>query len=226
MELSTMCKDAIETCTGCLMKFPDEKTLLKHLSLKKKCQDIYNLGLLDPSIASDVTLSEPNRDVASTVAYYYSAGQKRKKINNNEIWGDDSNIPDTNSFATYAFPQVSDKLGNSQPYSSTHYAHSPKSKYSMYGGNAKEVDLDYCHPCKNIEKHQDNFSFPQEFESQSTDEGSQSSTGVYNESSFVLDDPSSDDNEEQEEGNIAASRDSLKVLANMMRRRHVQWKAT
>ena len=41
MESSTMCKDAIETCTGCLMKFPDEKTLLKHLSLKKKCQEIY-----------------------------------------------------------------------------------------------------------------------------------------------------------------------------------------
>lgn len=48
MELSPMCKEAIETCTGCLMKFPDEQTLLKHLSLKKKCQEIYNLGLLDP----------------------------------------------------------------------------------------------------------------------------------------------------------------------------------
>lgn len=48
MELSPMYKEAIETCTGCLMKFPDEQTLLKHLSLKKKCQEIYNLGLLDP----------------------------------------------------------------------------------------------------------------------------------------------------------------------------------
>jgi hypothetical protein len=91
----------------------------------------------------------------------------------------------------------------------------------MYEVNAKEVDLDYCHPCNHMEKHHGSFSFPQEFESQSTDEGSQSSTEVYDKSSFVLDDPSSDDNEEQEEGNIAASRDSLKVLANMMRRRHI-----
>jgi hypothetical protein len=113
MESSTMCKDAIETCTGCLMKFPDEKTLLKHLSLKKTCQEIYNMGLLDPSIASDFTSSEANRDAASSVAYYHSSGQKRKKINKKEMWGDDSQAPVTNSFATYAFPHVTKKFGTS-----------------------------------------------------------------------------------------------------------------
>jgi hypothetical protein len=105
MESSTMCKVAIETCTGCLMKFPDEKTLLKHLSLKKKCQEIYNMGLLDPSIASDFPSSGANRDAASTVAYYHSSGQKQKKINKKEA-------PDTNSFATYAFPHVTNKFGS------------------------------------------------------------------------------------------------------------------
>jgi hypothetical protein len=106
MESSPMCKEAIETCSGCLMKFPDETSLSKHLSLKKKCQEIYNMGLMDPSITSYMTSSEPGRDVASSVSYFFSTGQKCKKINQNDMSKDDDNNPNTNSFATYhAYPR-------------------------------------------------------------------------------------------------------------------------
>jgi hypothetical protein len=86
--------------------------------------------------------------------------------------GDDSHVPDTNNFATYAFPHVTDKLGNSGGKSLKQCAHFPTIKYSDYKGTTKELDIDYCHPCNAREKHHDSFSLPQELQSQSTDEDS------------------------------------------------------
>ncbi len=50
MQSSSMCKDAIMTCESCLMSFPDETSLLKHMSAKKQCLDRHNMGSMDPSI--------------------------------------------------------------------------------------------------------------------------------------------------------------------------------
>jgi hypothetical protein len=97
MESSAICKEAIKACESCLMKFPDESSLVKHMSLKKQCLDTYNMGLMDPSIALDQPITGDKNDVLSTVSYYTSSGQKRKKLT-------DSDHAEGNIYATYAFP--------------------------------------------------------------------------------------------------------------------------
>jgi hypothetical protein len=153
----------------CLMKFPDETSLSKHLSLKKKCQEIYNMGLMDPSIASDMMSSEPDRDVASSVSYYYSRGQKRKKINQNDMSTGDDNDPKTNSFATYhAYPhRPADNVGNIRLGDTLKHnkSHSPKSKFSTSSVKTKQVELDVCHFLDSNEYNQGDVIFPQELQS-------------------------------------------------------------
>lgn len=130
------------------------------------------MGLLVPSIASpDLTLSEANRDVATTVAYYYSAGQKCKKINQQDMSTDDNNNnPDLNSFATSAFPHCSDKLSNIQSGESLkNNTHSPKSKFSLCQAKMKQVDIHCCNSCHDDDYSHENALFPQDFQSQSTE---------------------------------------------------------
>jgi hypothetical protein len=209
MESSPMCKDAIETCSGCLMHFPDETSLSKHLSLKKKCQEIYNMGIIDPSIASDPTSSGPNRDVASSVAYYYSSGQKRKKINPNDISRGDNNNHLTNSFTTYAYQHGSDYFG--------------KSKTLLCSATTTQVDFEYYSPpVNNNEYDHSSAPFPQEFHSHSTEEQySDSSSDDSDDSSSVLDETPSSDKDDAVEADITTARDNPKVLAGMIRRKNV-----
>jgi hypothetical protein len=54
MESSDLCKDAIRTCESCLMKFPDDTSLLKHIRLKKKCLERHNMGLVDPTLVQQL----------------------------------------------------------------------------------------------------------------------------------------------------------------------------
>lgn len=115
MESSAMCKESIKICDGCLLKFPDETSLLKHLSLKKKCQEVYDSGLMDPSIVSYQLSSGGDKDVASKVSYYYSVGKKRKQLKHLETSTEANEIPTTNSYAAYVFPRHPDNIS---PYTS------------------------------------------------------------------------------------------------------------
>jgi hypothetical protein len=112
MESSAICKDAIRTCESCLMKFPDDSSLLKHMSLKKGCQDTYNMGVIDPSIALEdqPVIGEKKDGILCNVAYYSSGSNKRKKLH----ISDDVDHPVkagtvTNSHATYVFPHYHSK---------------------------------------------------------------------------------------------------------------------
>ncbi len=57
MESSDLCKGAIRTCESCLMKFPDDTSLLKHIGLKKQCLERHNMGLVDPTIVQQLPSS-------------------------------------------------------------------------------------------------------------------------------------------------------------------------
>lgn len=104
MESSDLCKDAIRTCESCLMKFPDDTSLLKHIGLKKKCLERHNMGLVDPTIVQQLpSLGGPKAGGCEKV------GTGGHSITFHS-WQDNIIHPcseDTgfvNSYATYAFP--------------------------------------------------------------------------------------------------------------------------
>jgi hypothetical protein len=123
--------------------------------------------------------------------------------------GGDNNNPRTNSFASYVYHHGPHKLG--------------KSKFLLSSGTTKQVDLDICSPVSNIEFDHSSVSFPQDLQSQSTEQYSDSSSDGSEESSSLFENPFTNDEDEAPavEGTLTTTRDSLKVLAGMIRQRHV-----
>jgi hypothetical protein len=199
------------------MKFPDDSSLLKHMSLKKGCLDTYNMGLMDPSITlEDQPGKGENKDaILSSVAFYSSEGvNKRKKLN----ISDDVDRPVQgniviNSFATYAFRQHYSKT---QFSSMNNFAHGYTSKFppsseSMRSpgpstNNYDKADVEY--------EYGQDVDFLVDYQSNSSDASSVGSDvdGEYNEVMDELDDQSAD--EVDGEFDVTDARDSLKILAN------------
>jgi hypothetical protein len=214
MESSAICKEAIKTCESCLMKFPDESSLVEHMSLKKQCLDTYNMGLMDPSIALDQLITGDKNDVLSTVSYYTSSGQKQKKLT-------DSDHAEGNIYATYAFP------------------YQPKKGISLTSKDSMKclstTDMKEAHSCSKVASHSELPLFTDYFieednnqnvefndfdeELYPIDDGSVSSTSATGDESGadgeLLDHTSSDEDVDR---NAVVFRDTLKELAYALRR--------
>jgi len=223
MESSAICKDAIKTCQSCLMKFPDDSSLLKHMSLKKGCFDTYNMGIMDPSIAlEDQPAKGENKEgILSNVTFYSSEGvnKRRKKLNISDVDNPVQGKIVTNSFATYAFPLHYSKT---QPSSMKYFAHGYTSKLppSESMPSPAPSTNNYDKPDVEYEYGQD-VDFSVDYQSNSSDASSVGSDvdGEYNEEMEELDDQSAD--EVYDDLDVTDARDSLKVLANKIRRRQI-----
>jgi hypothetical protein len=185
------------------------------MSLKKQCFDTYNMGIMDPSIALDQPIAGDKNDVLSTVSYYTSSGKKRKKLT-------DSDHAEGNSYATYAF-QYQPKTGISLT-----------SKDSMKC--LSTTDMKEAHSCSKVASHSEFPLFTdyliEEVDDQNaefndfdeelypSDDGSVASTSATGDELGTdgehIDDTSSDEDVER---NAIVVRDSLKELANDLRRR-------
>ena len=104
MESVPTCKEAIKICDACLMKFPDEASLLKHMSLKKQCLDTYNMGLMDPTLVINGSGNpESDKDAICHISFLLQQASKRKKSDSIHV-ANPNPFMVTNGFSTYAFP--------------------------------------------------------------------------------------------------------------------------
>jgi hypothetical protein len=92
----------------------------------------------------------------------------------------------------------------------------PKSKFAQSSVKMRQVDIDFCYHVDKTEYDHGSISFPQEFQSQSTEQDSGSSIDGSEESSLLMEDPSLNENEEVET-DITTARNRLKLLADMIR---------
>jgi hypothetical protein len=225
VESSAICKDAIRNCESCLMKFPDDSLLLKHMSLKKGCQDTYNMGVMDPSITlEDQPVRRGKKDgILCNVAYYSSGTNKRKKLH----ISDDVHNPVkagtvTNSHATYVFPHYHSKT---QQPSMKYFDHGQMTKLSpskityqpvWYANNNLHQDDEYEYFAGDEEA-----VFSVHSQSDSCDAFSVGShvDGEYNDSVVEFDDLSADEQDDNVE--VIDAGDGLKSLASKIRRRQM-----
>jgi hypothetical protein len=188
MESSDLCKDAIRTCESCLMKFPDDTSLLKHIGLKKKCLERHNMGLVDPTIVQQLpSLGGPKAggcekvDTGGHIISFHS--QQGKTIH---PCSEDTGF--VNSYATYSFPHHTN-MGDSL------YCMPPSSSVSNI--NISEEDMLFC----NDPSSEDDQSWIPD---------------------NTLSEVYSSSNEEEMEPNIDTARDTLKSIADLIRRRNMK----
>lgn len=224
MESSAICKEAIKTCQSCLMKFPDDSSLLKHMSLKKGCNDTYNMGIMDPSIALEDQGGKGGKKEAilSNVTFYSSSGKnKRMKLNtsDNADFPIQGNVV-TNSYATYAFPH--------------HYTKTqPSTKYFAPVGYAStsrpsEAMCSSCPSAQNYDKPDDEYQYGQDVDfsvdSQYNSSDSLSVGSIAEEAEHIEEMEDSDEQsavEDDDVNDVTVGRDCLKMLANKIRRRQI-----
>jgi hypothetical protein len=187
------------------MKFPNESSLVKHISLKKGCLDAYNMGLVDPSIALE---EQPlMRDKNGIVSFYSSGQHKRKKLKISDDAADQSAVKGGTmiSYATYAFPHQDDKLSAMKSQASMKVvAHEYMSKLSPSEQMA-QPDPYLCNSHQGDEYYEENMAFLVDRQS--------NSSGVMSEGSNVddtieLDNLSSD--KEDNHAEVITARDNLK----------------
>jgi hypothetical protein len=209
------------------MKFPDDSSLLKHMSFKKGCYDTYNKVIMDPSIALEEQPAKgENQDaILSNVTFYSSEGKnKRKKLDTSEE-GDfpvRDNIV-TNSYATYAFPPHYMNPQHPKKY----FAHDigwtsilsrPSQTMCTSDPLAKMNEFPYVE----YQSVQDvDFSINNDTNcSDASEVGSNIDDAEYDEDIEEIDDQSAAD-EGDDDTDVTDDRNSLKTLANTMRRRQM-----
>lgn len=112
MESSDLCKEAVRTCEGCHMKFPDDTSLMRHIGLKKHCLERHNMGHADPTIVhGQSTSGSAPEGMISAISF-----QSR----NDDFLppSPDDSSGYVNSYATYAFPHNSNMTSMSYQMSS------------------------------------------------------------------------------------------------------------
>jgi hypothetical protein len=216
MESSDLCKDAVRTCEGCNMKFPDADTslLMRHIGLKKLCLERHNLGHADPTIVhcGQSTSGSAAEGMISAMSFQ-SAHKKDDHLPPSRSQDSSGYL---NSYATYAFPH------NSNMTSTSHQTSSQNESGRLHSSVDQWLDL---------EEH-NGAQFLNHNTSGSSDEQDARSRGERDdESSFEDDDSwlpgssseelSSSDEEEEDDVNIETARESLKSIADIMRRRNM-----
>jgi hypothetical protein len=219
MEASDLCRELIKICEECHTKFPDDTSLMKHIGLKKQCLATYKLGHSTPSIVAGIPPNKNGSAVEGTITAISVQGRKEDSLPP----GIRDNSGYINSFNTYAFPHRSNPSSSSYVYESKSVGGEQQSKAIMtfpndyqhddgapflYHRSNSDASSDTNDDARYDEATRDNDSWTDDDDSWLPE--------------YSSDEISSSDEEEDLNVDIDATRESLKVLTGMMRRRNMK----
>jgi hypothetical protein len=196
------------------MKFPDDTSLMRHIGLKKLCLERHNMGHADPTIVhrgQSTSGSAAEEGVISAISF-----QSARKNDDLPPRSQD-NSGYLNSYVTYAFPHNSNMTSTSHPMSS-------QKESGLLHSSSIDQWLD--------EEEDNGAQFSNYNTGGSSDEQESRSRAGERDTESSLDDDeswlpggssseelSSSDEEEENDVNVEAARESLKSIADIMRRR-------
>ena len=210
MESSDLCKEAIRTCEGCYMKFPDDTSLMRHIGLKKCCLERHNMGHADPTMVHcGQSISGSAAEGMISAMSFQSARQKDDFLPPRSQ--DSSGY--LNSYVTYAFPHNSDMTSMSPQMSSQRESGLLHSSNGQWLDDEEDNGAQFSnHNTSGSSDEQDTFSRG-ERETESSFDDDDSCPGSSSE------ELSSSDEEDEDDVNVEAARESLKSIADIMRKR-------